>query len=185
VDIRRAFPGEGPSLAALWLRSRAASAPSIPPTIHTDQEVHQWFKEVILSAGEVWVADAPDGLMALMVLDDGWIDQLYVDPASTRRGIGGSLLDHAKTLQSNGLKLWTLSEQPPRPAVLRRTWVRGRCHDYGRQRGAVARRLLRVAACLVGHTQLRQSSPGCVCPQALNGTARRQARGDRLVVIVG
>lgn len=107
MNIRRAFPGEAASLAALWVRSRAASAPSIPPTIHSDQEVHQWFKEVALPTGEVWVADGPDGLMALMVLDDEWIDQLYVDSASTRRGIGGSLLAHAKTLQPNGLKLWT------------------------------------------------------------------------------
>jgi len=42
-----------------------------------------------------------------MVLDHEWIDQLYVDPASTRRGIGGDLLDHAKWQRPTGLKLWT------------------------------------------------------------------------------
>jgi len=107
VDIRRAVPGESGFLAALWLRSRAASAPSIPPTIHTDEEVHQWFEDVLLPTSEVWVADGAEGPVALMVLNDEWIDQLYVDPASTRRGIGGSLLDHAKTRRPSGLKLWT------------------------------------------------------------------------------
>ena len=107
MHIRRAVPGEARSLAALWLRSRGASAPSIPPAIHTDAEVHQWFKEVVLPTREVWVAVARHQPVALMALDDEWIDQLYVDPASTRSGIGGALLDHAKTLRPNGLKLWT------------------------------------------------------------------------------
>lgn len=42
-----------------------------------------------------------------MVLDNEWIDQLYVDPASTRRGIGGALLDRAMRQRPTGLKLWT------------------------------------------------------------------------------
>jgi GNAT superfamily N-acetyltransferase len=107
MNIRTALPGDAAYLAALWLRSRAASAPSIPPTIHTDEEVHRWFEEVVIPTHEVWVAEGPDQLLALMVLDDEWIDQLYVDPASTRRGIGGALLDHAKTFRPRGLKLWT------------------------------------------------------------------------------
>ena len=45
--------------------------------------------------------------MALMVLDHEWIDQLYVDPAATRMGIGGALLDHAMRQRPDGLKLWT------------------------------------------------------------------------------
>ena len=45
--------------------------------------------------------------MALMVLDHEWIDQLYVDPASTRGGFGGALLDHAMKERPTGLKLWT------------------------------------------------------------------------------
>ena len=42
-----------------------------------------------------------------MVLIHEWIDQLYVDPDSTGRGIGTSLLEHAKSLHPIGLKLWT------------------------------------------------------------------------------
>ncbi len=107
VQIRRAVPAEAGSLAALWLRSRSASVPSIPPIVHTDEEVHQWFEEVVLPTYEVWVADNGDRVIALMVLDQASLDQLYVDPAATGRGIGGALLEHAMVLRPSGLTLWT------------------------------------------------------------------------------
>jgi GNAT superfamily N-acetyltransferase len=107
MEIRRAVPGEAGLLAALWLRSRRASFPSIPPTIHTDEEVHRWFEETVLPTHEVWVADGDRPVRALMVLDKDSIDQLYVDPAVTGRGVGGALLEHAKVLRPTGLKLWT------------------------------------------------------------------------------
>ncbi len=61
----------------------------------------------MLPSREVWIATDNDEVIALLVLDQEWIDQLYVDPTETGRGIGGSLLDHAKRLRPNGLKLWT------------------------------------------------------------------------------
>ena len=67
--------------AGVWLRSRAASVPEIPPPVHTQGEVRAWFREVVLLECEVWVAD-DDGVIALLVLKDDWIDQLYVDARS-------------------------------------------------------------------------------------------------------
>ena len=107
MQIRRAAPDEGGALAALWLRSRTASVPSIPPTIHTDDEVRRWFDEIVLPTCEVWVADSGGAARALLVLDQGRIDQLYVDPPETGRGIGAALLEHAKGLRPGGLELWT------------------------------------------------------------------------------
>jgi GNAT superfamily N-acetyltransferase len=75
--------------------------------VHVDRDVHRWFDEVVLPTREVWVADLGGESVALMVLDDDWIDQLYVDPASTGRGIGGALLDHARRRRPSGLRLWT------------------------------------------------------------------------------
>lgn len=118
MEIRRALPAEAGSLAALWLRSRAASVPSIPPAVHTDEEVHRWFEEVVLPSCEVWVADSRGEVTALMVLDQEWIDQFYVDPASTGRGIGGTLLEHAMRLRPNGLKLWTFQSKSWCPTLL-------------------------------------------------------------------
>ena len=107
MEIRKAVPGEASSLAALWLRARTGSVPSIPPVVHTDEEVHRWFEEVVLPTWEVWVADSSGEAIALMVLDHEWIDQLYVDPDATGRGIGAALLEHAMRLHPTGLKLWT------------------------------------------------------------------------------
>jgi GNAT superfamily N-acetyltransferase len=107
MKIRRALPTEADALASLWIRSRSASVPSIPPTVHTDDDVRRWFEEVVLPTREVWVADDRGDATALMVLDNEWIDQLYVDPASTRGGIGGALLDRAMRERPIGLKLWT------------------------------------------------------------------------------
>lgn len=56
---------------------------------------------------EVWVADRQGEVVALMVLDDEWINQLYVDPASTGKGIGGTLLARAMRQRPTGLRLWT------------------------------------------------------------------------------
>jgi GNAT superfamily N-acetyltransferase len=107
MEIRKAVTAEAGLLAALWLRSRRASIPSIPPTVRSDEEIHQWFEEVVLPTCDVWVADSSRVVGALMVLDQEWIDQLYVDPIATGRGIGGALVEHAKRLRPTGLKLWT------------------------------------------------------------------------------
>jgi GNAT superfamily N-acetyltransferase len=107
MDIRRAVLTEADCLAALWLRSRAASVPAIPPPVHTDEEVRQWFEKVVLPSYEVWVADNKGEVLALMVLNYEEIDQLYVDPDSTGRGIGGTLLERAQNLYPNRLTLWT------------------------------------------------------------------------------
>lgn len=88
-------------------QSRNTSVPSIPPAVHTEEEVRRWFEETVLLSREVWVADLQGAPVALMVLDHEWIDQLYVDPASTGNGIGGMLLEHAMRLRPTGLRLWT------------------------------------------------------------------------------
>ena len=107
MEIRPALPTEAGTVASLWLRSRKASVPSIPPPVHSDGEVHRWFGEIMVSSQEVWVADRHGQVVALMVLAGKWIDQLYVEPASTAEGIGSDLVAYAKGLRPAGLKLWT------------------------------------------------------------------------------
>ena len=45
-------------------------------------------------------------MVGLLVLRPRWIDQLYVDPAWSGRGVGTTLLDVAK-LYEDSLDLWT------------------------------------------------------------------------------
>jgi GNAT superfamily N-acetyltransferase len=104
---RRAKPADAEQIVSLWLRSRRASVPSIPPPVHTDDEVMSWFATVVLNQRETWIVEESAGITAVLVLQAGWIDQLYVDPDHTGRRLGTRLLDLAKQLNPEGLDLWT------------------------------------------------------------------------------
>lgn len=93
-------------MASLWLRSRRASVPAIPPPAHSEREIHEWFSSVVLPAREVWVVEAEGTPCAVLVLEGEWIDQLYVDPAGLGRGLGSQLVGLAKELRPQGLQLW-------------------------------------------------------------------------------
>jgi ribosomal protein S18 acetylase RimI-like enzyme len=53
------------------------------------------------------VAVTEAGVIGMMTVGDGSIEQLYVDPAHFGRGTGTKLLGHAKQLHPEGLDLWT------------------------------------------------------------------------------
>ena len=83
--------------------------PAIPAPVHTDDEVRDHFCDVVLPTKEVWVADRGGAVVALLVLEDEWIDQLYVDPDFIGDGLGSSLIAVAKAERPGGLKLWTFA----------------------------------------------------------------------------
>jgi len=106
--LRRAELDDAPEVADVWLRSRHASIPAIPPPVHTDDEVRGWFATIVLPEREVWVLDADgEGIVGLLVLEDGWVDQLYLAPGRTGQGFGSRLLGVAKERNPSGLELWT------------------------------------------------------------------------------
>jgi hypothetical protein len=109
VGPRRAKAEEAAPLAHLWLRSRYASIPAIPPPVHTADDVRAWFAEVVVATTEVWLIEEAELPVALLVLDGDWVDQLYVDP------------DH------------TGPEQPRSTEVLRASWICGGWNDERRQ----------------------------------------------------
>ena len=80
--------------------------PDIPSPVHSDDEVRAWFASVVLPTREVWVVDVDGGVIGMLVIEDDWVDQLYVDSAWTGRGVGTALLDVAKAQRPRGLQLW-------------------------------------------------------------------------------
>jgi GNAT superfamily N-acetyltransferase len=105
---RRARLDESDAVADLWLRSRKASFPANPPTIHDDADVRNHFATVVMPTMEVWVIDgAQPGIVALLVLHSGWVEHLHVDPELTGLGLGSRLIDAAKEHSIGGLDLWT------------------------------------------------------------------------------
>ena len=77
------------------------------PLAHTDDECRGWIRDDLIPTKETWVAVADDRVVAMLVVAPGWIEQLYVDPAQHRRGIGSRLVDLAKERSPQGLTLWT------------------------------------------------------------------------------
>ncbi len=80
--------------------------------VHAPDEVRRWFASVVLVEREVWVAIIDARVVAMMVLRDSWVDQLYVLPEHQRRGIGGALLEHAKT-RRRALRLYAFESNHP------------------------------------------------------------------------
>ena len=78
------------------------------PQVHSDPEVRQWIRDVVLVTQEVWVAAAADGsVIAVMAVGADMVEHLYVAPGWTGRGIGSHLLALAKERRPGGLDLWT------------------------------------------------------------------------------
>jgi ribosomal protein S18 acetylase RimI-like enzyme len=102
---RRATIGEAAAVAEVYLRSFHAGLPTIS-LAHTDDEVREWFRAVVVPTKESWVWDDDGAVVAMMVLGDGWIEHLYVDPEHQRAGIGSSLVALAKERQPSGLRLY-------------------------------------------------------------------------------
>jgi GNAT superfamily N-acetyltransferase len=67
----------------------------------------------VVCEAELWIAEDPTGkLVGILVLDGPWLDQLYVDPTMTGRGVGAVLLNLAKRERPEGLRLWTFASNP-------------------------------------------------------------------------
>lgn len=108
IVVRRAELDDAGAIAEVWLRSRHASTPAIPPPVHTKDEVLEFFATIVLPERDVWVLETEGaGVVGLLVLEEGWIDQLYLAPEWTGRGLGSRLLALAKAERPAGLDLWT------------------------------------------------------------------------------
>jgi GNAT superfamily N-acetyltransferase len=105
--VRRAVQTDAAAISTTWLRARRAAVPAIPAPTHSDGEVRSWLALVVLPTRATWVIEHDSRVVAVMVLEEGWVDQLYVDPAYTGRGMGSQLLTLAKEQSPGGLDLWT------------------------------------------------------------------------------
>jgi GNAT superfamily N-acetyltransferase len=108
-QLRRGTGADANIAAEVYLRARRHAVPEIPPPAHPDDEVRQWMHRA-LDEHEAWLAVADDGtLLGLMVLDGDWVEQLYMDPAWTGRGLGTRFVELAKQRRPGGLQLWTFA----------------------------------------------------------------------------
>jgi GNAT superfamily N-acetyltransferase len=110
ATLRRATPQDAAAVADVLIRSRRAAADAIPPAVHSDAEVRGWVGAIVIPEREVWLAeDAGGRTLGVLVLDQDWVDQLYVDPDFTGMGLGTRLIELAKSRRPAGLQLWTFA----------------------------------------------------------------------------
>jgi ribosomal protein S18 acetylase RimI-like enzyme len=133
---RLAISAESRRVADLWLASRRASIPQIPPPTHGDDDVRDWFEHVVFPSFEVWVFESAGEMVALMILSEEWIEQLHVHPDWTGRGLGSRLVDLAKQRRPS-LDLWTFeSNDGAKRFYERHGFVGVACTDGDNEEGA-------------------------------------------------
>jgi GNAT superfamily N-acetyltransferase len=106
VALRSARSDDAGAVADLYLASFRATYDF--PLAHSDEQVAEWIRGVVVPTHEVWVATASDGaVVGMMSLAADMLDQLYVAPGWTGCGIGSRLVALAKARRPGGLDLYT------------------------------------------------------------------------------
>ncbi|CAL9425744.1 histone acetyltransferase [Streptomyces griseomycini] len=114
VVVRRAVSSaDADAAAGVWLRSFAAALPTVVRP-RSDDEVHAYFRHVLVPLRETWVAEIPDGdVVGVMVLEGEELAQLYLAPDWRGRGLGDRFVTLAKERSPGGLSLWTFQVNAP------------------------------------------------------------------------
>jgi GNAT superfamily N-acetyltransferase len=110
IAIRRAALAEGDAIALLLRRVMKTCLPYLPD-LHTPEEDRAFVRDQMLVRCAVWVA-ASDTLHGFCAFREDWVDQLYIDPALHRRGLGARLLNQAKAAHPR-LQLWAFQRNLP------------------------------------------------------------------------
>lgn len=97
------------AVTILWRRAREQAFPDFQRRKgHTIGEDQVYFRDVILVNNDIWILDVDGIPRAFMAIAGDLIDQFYVDPDHQRLGLGKKLLDYAKSLSPEHLRLFTL-----------------------------------------------------------------------------
>lgn len=113
IILRRAGDTDAVAAAEVLIRSREAALGAIPASVHSDEEIMRWVQTGLIPHCDVWIAESGDRrTLALLVLDEDWIDQLYVRPDAAGLGIGSRLIELAKEQRPDGLQLRTFATNP-------------------------------------------------------------------------
>ena len=107
--IRPYKPDDFNVVTVLWRRAREQAFPDFQRRKgHTFEEDRAYFRNVILVNNDIWIIEVDGIPRAFMAIAGDFIDQFYVDPDHQRLGLGKKMLDYAKSLSPEHLRLYTL-----------------------------------------------------------------------------
>jgi GNAT superfamily N-acetyltransferase len=104
VSIRRAGANDVVETAAVF--TAAFASMTFVPKLHDATEDLEFVRDLIAEK-EVWVAERDRRILGLACWYDGWLEQLYVDPAHHNEGAGTALLHRVMAEYGKGFQLWT------------------------------------------------------------------------------
>ena len=107
ITLRIARPDDAKPLVKLFRASRALL--TFLPELHTEAEDLGSVRNVLLPTHRVTIAELDGRLAGFMAEEDGWINQLYLDPGVLRGGIGSALIADAKS-RNESITLWCFAE---------------------------------------------------------------------------
>ena len=116
--LRPATTDDAPEVTELYLATRRAAEPAMPPQLHSAESVLAHTTGAIVEK-EVWVAESEE-VLGFMVLDRAFLDALYVGPDHQGFGVGTALLDLAKARRPDGFALWVFASNAPARGFYRR-----------------------------------------------------------------
>lgn len=107
--LRPYQPDDLDAVVSLWYRVWHATFPDLTHP----QTYAQWrsrFRDDLSRRGQVWVAEDSGRITGFIVVmvETGYLDQIFVETDQQRQGVGAALLNTAKQLCPTGLTLHTL-----------------------------------------------------------------------------
>jgi len=102
--VRRATLADAEDAARVF--TAAFASMRFVPKIHSAEE-DRVFVRGLIAGKEVWLAERDGRMIGLACWYDGWLEQLYVDPAHHNGGAGTALLARVMKEHTEGFQLWT------------------------------------------------------------------------------
>jgi GNAT superfamily N-acetyltransferase len=107
--IREYHADDFDAVTILWRISREKSLPDFQQEKgHFFYEDRDYFRDHVMMENDIWVVDVNHRPVALMAMNDEFVDQLYIDPDYWRQGIGNGLIEFAKQQSPEHVWLYTL-----------------------------------------------------------------------------
>jgi putative acetyltransferase len=131
IVVRAMLSEDLPAVADVWWRSLDESLDWLrPEQKHSMVESKTFLCTQDAPRCQIWVAERAGEIVGMLAMDRDEVDRLYVAPEAQGRGVGSALLDYAKLLSPEGLRLVTLQNNAQaRSFYEHRDFV---AYDYGR-----------------------------------------------------
>ena len=113
IQLRPAEPNDAERVADILIDSRRTFLP-FAPSAHTEEEVREWVRAILLPSGGVTLAVEDRETVGVLAISQTegvtWLDQLYLDPEYIGRGIGTIMLENLLQNIQEPLRLYTFQE---------------------------------------------------------------------------